>query len=282
MKKTALVVLAAGMGSRFGGLKQMEPFGLNGEAILDFSVNDAIEAGYSEVIFIIKKEIEKDFKETVGKRTEAKIPVKYAYQELDKLPEGYCVPEGRVKPWGTGHAILCAKDLIDSPFVIINADDYYGKEGLKKLKEHLDKEEGFALAGYKLYNTLSETGAVSRGVCKTKDGYLLEIDETSVDKNSGYSEDTLVSMNMWGLTPELFDYITPYFDEFLKEQIAVPKSEFYIPLAISRAVKEGLTTVKVYETDDKWYGVTYKEDAEGVRCALQELQKKGLYDGLNK
>ncbi len=282
MKKTALVVLAAGMGSRFGGLKQMEPFGLNGEAILDFSVNDAIEAGYSEVIFIIKKEIEKDFKETVGKRTEAKIPVKYAYQELDKLPSGYAVPEGRVKPWGTGHAVLCAKELIDSPFVIINADDYYGKEGLKKLKEHLDNEEGFALAGYKLYNTLSETGAVTRGVCKVADGYLYDIDETSVDKNSGYPEDTLVSMNMWGLTPELFDYITPYFDEFLEKEINTPKSEFYIPLAISRAVNEGLTKVKVYETDDKWYGVTYKEDAEGVRCALQDLQKKGLYDGLNK
>lgn len=282
MKKTALVVLAAGMGSRFGGLKQMEPFGLNGEAILDFSVNDAIEAGYSEVIFIIKKEIEKDFKETVGKRTEAKIPVKYAYQELDKLPSGYAVPEGRVKPWGTGHAVLCAKELIDSPFVIINADDYYGKEGLKKLKEHLDNEEGFALAGYKLYNTLSETGAVTRGVCKVADGYLYDIDETSVDKNSGYPEDTLVSMNMWGLTPELFDYITPYFDEFLEKEINTPKSEFYIPLAISRAVNEGLTKVKVYETDDKWYGVTYKEDAEGVRCALQELQKGGLYDGLNK
>ncbi len=282
MKKTALVVLAAGMGSRFGGLKQMEPFGLNGEAILDFSVNDAIEAGYSEVIFIIKKEIEKDFKETVGKRTEAKIPVKYAYQELDKLPSGYTVPEGRVKPWGTGHAVLCAKELIDSPFVIINADDYYGKEGLKKLKEHLDNEEGFALAGYKLYNTLSETGAVTRGVCKVADGYLYDIDETSVDKNSGYPEDTLVSMNMWGLTPELFDYITPYFDEFLEKEINTPKSEFYIPLAISRAVNEGLTKVKVYETDDKWYGVTYKEDAEGVRCALQDLQKKGLYDGLNK
>ena len=178
MGKTALVVLAAGMGSRFGGLKQMEPFGLNGEAILDFSVNDAIEAGFSEVIFIIKKEIEKDFKETVGKRTEEKIAVKYAYQELYKMPMNYAVPSDRTKPWGTGHALLCAQSLIDSPFVIINADDYYGKEGLKKLKEHLDNSEDFALAGYKLYNTLYETGAVSRGVCKVEDDYLENIDET--------------------------------------------------------------------------------------------------------
>ncbi len=282
MKKTALVVLAAGMGSRFGGLKQMEPFGLNGEAILDFSVNDAIEAGYSEVIFIIKKEIEKDFKETVGKRTEAKIPVKYAYQELSKLPEGYSVPEGRVKPWGTGHAILCAKDEIDSPFVIINADDYYGKEGLKKLKEHLDNEEGFAMAGYKLYNTLSETGSVTRGVCKVENGFLTGIEETSVNKDMGYPADTLVSMNMWALTPKVFDFLVPYFDEFLKKDLATPKSEFFIPLAIGQAVDEGLATVKVYETDDKWYGVTYKEDSEGVRNALQSLQKKGLYKGLEK
>ena len=282
MKKTALVVLAAGMGSRFGGLKQMEPFGLNGEAILDFSVNDAIEAGFSEVIFIIKKEIEKDFKETVGKRTEAKIPVKYAYQELCKIPRNYAVPAEREKPWGTGHALLCAQSLIDSPFVIINADDYYGKEGLKKLKEHLDSSEDFALAGYKLYNTLSETGKVSRGVCKVEDDYLANIDETSVDKDSGYAEDTLVSMNMWGLTPKIFEFLRPYFSEFLTEKISVPKSEFFLPTAIDRAIKEGLTKVKVYETDDKWYGVTYREDAEGVRAALQDMQKRGLYDGLLK
>lgn len=282
MKKTALVVLAAGMGSRFGGLKQMEPFGLNGEAILDFSVNDAIEAGFSEVVFIIKKEIEKDFKETVGKRTEEKIAVKYAYQELDKIPMGYAVPSDRTKPWGTGHALLCAQSLIDSPFVIINADDYYGKEGLKKLKEHLDNSEDFALAGYKLYNTLSETGAVSRGVCKVEDEYLADIDETSVDKNSGYPEDTLVSMNMWGLTPKIFEFLRPYFTEFLTDKISVPKSEFFLPTAIDRAIKEGLAKVKVYETDDKWYGVTYREDSEGVKTALQDMQKRGLYDGLLK
>lgn len=282
MKKTALVVLAAGMGSRFGGLKQMEPFGLNGEAILDFSVNDAIEAGFSEVIFIIKKEIEKDFKETVGKRTEKKIAVKYAYQELNKIPMGYAVPSDRTKPWGTGHALLCAESLIDSPFVIINADDYYGKEGLKKLKAHLDESEDFALAGYKLYNTLSETGAVSRGVCKVEDSYLAKVDETSVDKNSGYPENTLVSMNMWGLTPGVFEFLRPYFSEFLTEKISVPKSEFFLPTAIDRAISEGLAKVKVFETDDKWYGVTYREDAESVRAALQDMQKRGLYDGLLK
>lgn len=278
MKKTALVVLAAGMGSRFGGLKQMEPFGLNGEAILDFSVNDAIEAGFSEVIFIIKKEIEADFKAGVGRRTEEKIKVKYAYQELDKLPEGYSVPSERVKPWGTGHALLCAKELIDSPFVIINSDDYYGKEGLKLLKQHLDESEDFCMAAYRMANTLSDKGTVSRGICKVKDGYLDSIVETTnLDKNSGYAPDTPVSMNMWGMTEHIFDYLGDYFVEFLDKDIATPKSEFFIPSVIDRAIHENKCAVRVYETGDKWYGVTYREDADGVREALQKLQKEGLY-----
>ncbi len=281
MKKAAVVVLAAGMGSRFGGLKQMEPLGTHGEAILDFSVHDAIEAGFSEVIFIIKKEIEKEFKEIVGKRLEEKINVKYAYQELDALPEGYEKPEERTKPWGTGHALWCAKDQIDSPFVIINADDYYGKEGFKVLKNHIDNEDEFAMAAYNLYNTLSEKGTVSRGICTVRDGYLTDVvEDTSVDKNSGYPLDTNVSMNMWSLNPDVFTYVEDYFKDFLDEKINVPKSEFYIPSVIDRGIKENRFKVKVYETNDKWFGVTYKEDAEPVRNALQKMQKEGLYNGL--
>ncbi len=278
MKKTALVVLAAGMGSRFGGLKQMEPFGLHGEAILDFSVNDAVEAGFSEVVFIIKKEIEKEFKASVGRRTEEKISVKYAYQELSKLPAGFAVPKERTKPWGTGHALLCAKDEIDSPFVIINSDDYYGKQGLKQLHEHLISSDDWCMAAYRLYNTLSDKGTVSRGICTVEGSYLSKIIEDSkVDRSSGYAENTPVSMNMWGMNRRVFDYLEDYFCDFLQKDIETPKSEFFIPWVIDRTISEGKEKVKVYETDDKWYGVTYREDAEDVRAALQDMQTKGLY-----
>ncbi len=277
MKKTSLLVLAAGMGSRYGGLKQMEPFGIKGETILDFSVHDALEAGFSEVIFIIKKEIEEDFKKIVGNRIEKKISVKYAYQELSKLPEGAIVPEGRVKPWGTAHALLCAKDVIDSPFVIINSDDYYGKNGFKLLKKHIDESDEFAMAAYRVENTLSDKGSVTRGVCRLEDGYLLDIKEDHDVKNGSYPDGTPVSMNMWALDNKIFDHLSEYFDRFLKENQNSLKSEFILPEVIGQGIKDGKWRVKAYETDDKWHGVTYKEDAEGVREALRELQKQGLY-----
>lgn len=277
MKKTALLVLAAGMGSRYGGLKQMEPFGISGETILDFSVHDAVEAGFSEVIFIIKKEIEEDFKKTVGNRIEKKISVKYAYQELSKLPEGYLVPEGRVKPWGTGHALLCAKEVIDSPFVVINSDDYYGKNCFKLLKKHIDESDEFAMAAYRVENTLSDKGSVTRGVCRFNDGYLLDINEDREVKKGSYPDGTPVSMNMWALNNKIFDQLSEYFDIFLKENQNSLKSEFILPEVIGQGIKDGKWRVKAYETDDKWHGVTYKEDTEDVREALQKLQKQGLY-----
>ena len=277
MKKTQLVVLAAGMGSRYGGLKQMEPFGENGEAILDFSVHDAIEAGFSEVVFIIKKEIEKDFKELVGKRIEEKISVRYAYQELSKLPAEYGVPDGRIKPWGTAHALLCAKDEIDSPFVIINSDDYYGKEAFKLLKKHLDEADTFAMAAYMVENTLSETGTVTRGVCRVENEFLAEIDEDHNVGKGSYPDGTLVSMNMWALDKSIFPALFEYFDDFLSEAGNDLKSEFLLPLAIGRGIQEEKWRVKVYKTEDKWYGVTYKQDAPAVKNALCSLQKQGLY-----
>lgn len=277
MKKTALVVLAAGMGSRYGGLKQMEPFGISGETILDFSVYDAMEAGFSEVIFIIKKEIEDDFKKIVGSRIEKKINVKYAYQELYKLPEGFKVPEGRVKPWGTAHALLCAKEVIDSPFVIINSDDYYGKNCFKLLKRHIDESNEYAVAAYRVENTLSDTGIVTRGVCNIKEGYLSDINEDHGVKKGSYPDGTPVSMNMWALDNKIFDVLPGYFEEFLKENGSSQKSEFLLPEVIGRGIKDGKWRVKAYETDDKWHGVTYKEDAAKVRMALRALQKQGLY-----
>ena len=278
MKKTQLVVLAAGMGSRFGGLKQMEPFGENGEAILDFSVHDAVEAGFSEVVFIIKKEIEKEFKELIGKRIEKKISVRYAYQELSKLPDGYSVPEGRIKPWGTAHALLCAEDEIDSPFVIINSDDYYGKEAFKILKKHIDESDEFAMAAYRVENTLSETGMVTRGVCRLDGGYLSDINEDHNVGKGSYPDGTPVSMNMWALDQSIFPVLKEYFNDFLFESGNDLKSEFLLPLAIGRGIGENRWRVKVYQTPDKWYGVTYKDDAPAVKNALRCLQKMGLYE----
>lgn len=278
MKKMQLVILAAGMGSRFGGLKQMEPFGLKGEAIPEFSVYDAAKVGFSEVVFIIKREIEKNFRELIGKRIEEKISVKYAYQELFKLPEGFSVPDGRQKPWGTAHALLCARDVIDSPFVIINADDYYGKNCFGILKEHFDKCSDFAMAAYSVENTLSETGKVTRGVCRTEDGYLTDINEDREVVRGSYPSGTPVSMNMWALNEGVFDTLEDYFRDFLIEHGNELGSEFLLPLAIGRGIKEEKWRVCAYHTDDKWYGVTYREDAEGVRRALRKMQKAGLYD----
>lgn len=278
MKNTELVIMAAGMGSRFGGLKQIEPFGPNGEALLDFSIYDAISAGFNKVIVIIKKEIEKDFRDTCGKRIEKMIDVEYAFQELDKLPKGYTKPEDRKSPWGTGHAILCAKDLIKAPFAVINSDDFYGREAYEILHKHLVESEETCMVGYKLGNTITENGTVTRGVCETENGYLTNIVETGgLDKNCGTPLDTTVSMNMWGFQLEFVDYLEKEFELFVKEQLNVPKSEFFIPKAVGKRIVEENFKVKVYETNSQWYGVTYKEDSEPVREAMKKLIDAGLY-----
>ncbi|MDD6564819.1 MAG: sugar phosphate nucleotidyltransferase [Clostridiales bacterium] len=275
---TELLVMAAGMGSRFGGLKQIEPIGPNGEIILDFSVYDAVEAGFNKAVFIIKKAIEKEFREVVGKRIEKMIDVDYVFQELDKLPEGYSVPEERVKPWGTAHAVLCAKDVISSPFAVINADDFYGKSSYSIIHNELVKNEGMCMVGYELGNTITENGTVSRGVCELENGYLKSVTEhTALDKNSGVPLDSIVSMNMWGLAPDIFPYIEKEFKLFLDESIAVPKSESFLPSVISKRIVEENKPVKVLHTNEKWYGVTYREDILSVREAMARFIDEGKY-----
>ena len=287
-----LVVMAAGMGSRFGGLKQIEPIGPKGEALLDFSVYDAKKAGFTKVVFVIKHEIEKDFKEIVGKRVEKVLPTEYVFQELDDLPEGFTCPEGRTKPWGTGQAILCCKDAVHEPFAIINADDYYGQSAFKKIYDQLKADsENYCVVGYRLANTLTENGTVSRGVCVVEDGFLKKIDERTKIKDCKYTEDdgetwvqmpedTVVSMNFWGLTPDIFDFLEREFKAFLNEKINVPKSEFYIPIVIGDLVKNGEKAVKVLVAEDRWYGVTYKEDKPSVVKALGDIVASGVYEGL--
>lgn len=280
-QKTSLVVMAAGMGSRFGGLKQIEPVGPDGQIILDYSVYDAVRAGFSKVVMIIKKEIEKDFREVMGRRIEKMIDVEYAFQETDKLPSGFSLPEGRTKPWGTGHAILCAKDKIDTPFAVINADDFYGQSSYKIINDNLKNGGGMCMVGYKLGNTLTENGTVSRGVCVSENGFLKSVTEhTALDKNSGIALDTTVSMNMWGFENIVFDALEKSFEGFLKNLSNPLKEEFFLPFVIDDMIKKGETQVKVLNTDERWYGVTYKEDAESVKKAVKKMMEEGLYDGI--
>ena len=279
--KATLVVMAAGMGSRFGGLKQIAPIGPKGEIIIDFSAYDAIEAGFSKVVFIIKKAIEHDFREAAGKRIEKMTDVEYVFQELDKLPKGFSVPSGREKPWGTGHAILCAKDAINTPFTVINADDYYGKNAYKIIYKYLTENKKTCMVGYKLGNTLTENGTVTRGVCATDDGYLTSIVETfSLDKNSGIPLDTTVSMNMWGFDKNIFDELGSGFDKFLGDLENPLKSEYLLPSIVDNMIKNKGEKVRVLTTDDRWYGVTYKEDVEPVKLAIKKLVDEGLYNEL--
>ena len=284
-----LVVLAAGMGSRFGGLKQIEPIGPGGEALLDFSVYDAKKAGFNKVVFIIKKAIEKEFKETVGNRIEKIIDVEYAFQELDNLPNGFTCPEDRQKPWGTGHAIYCCKDIVKTPFAVINADDYYGFEAYNQIYNQLKKQTGnYCMVGFRLENTLTDNGSVSRGICDIKDGKLLSVTERTKIVNCRYTEDdkewiplstdTVVSMNMWGFTPDIFDYAKEYLVEFLNEKIDVPKSEFYLPSIVSKVMEKGIKSVDVLVAEEKWYGVTYKEDKDDVKKALYKKIEEGKYN----
>ncbi len=269
MKDLTLVVLAAGMGSRFGGLKQLQPVGENGEFILDYSVSDAVKAGFNKVVYIIKKEHEEDFRNTIGKRTEKIIKTEYAYQDINDLPEGFSVPEGREKPWGTGHALLCAKDKVTTPFAVINADDYYGENSMKILADALLADVPACMVGFKLGNTLSENGTVSRGVCEVLDGYLTKVTEhTALDKNSGIALDTLVSMNMWGLQPDIFAELESGFVDFLKNLDNPLKGEYFLPGLIDNLISRDMLTVKMLTTDEKWYGMTYKEELNLVKEAL--------------
>lgn len=288
--KATLVVMAAGMGSRFGGLKQMEPVGKRGEVILDFSVFDAIEAGFDKIVFVIKHSIENDFKELVGNRIAEKIDVDYVFQETDDLPDGFVCPADRSKPWGTGQAILCCKNTVTTPFAVVNADDYYGKSALRQIYEQLKKDsEDYCMVGFRLANTLTENGTVSRGVCTEENGWLKDVEErTAITADCKYTldgknyiqmaEDTVVSMNMWGFGTDIFGYLEEAFKEFLTEKINVPKSEFYLPFVVDSLIKKGEKKVKVLVAEDKWYGVTYKEDKDKVSEALNKMIDAGLYD----
>lgn len=283
---TTLVVMAAGMGSRFGGLKQMEPIGPGGEVLLDFSVYDAKKSGFNKVVFIIKEEIEKDFKELVGKKVEQVIDVEYVMQDVSGLPEG------RKKPWGTTHAILCCKDTVKEPFAVINADDYYGSNAFTDIQKHLQEASGFdfCMVSYDLDKTLSDNGTVARGCCEIEDGYLKNIVErTKIDSEGKYTDDgetwtqlpldQKVSMNLWGFTPDIFPELQKEFDEFM-QTADLQKDETLIPMVVDKLIKSGKATVKAYTNKDKWYGITYREDKEEVAKAIKELCDKGLYDGI--
>lgn len=281
MKKTTLVIMAAGMGSRYGGLKQLDPVIPSGEIILDFSVYDAVKAGFDKVIFITRKDIEKEFRSIIGKRVEDMIDTDYVIQDLSNLPDGVSVPGGREKPWGTGHAVYCVKDKIDAPFALINADDYYGKEAYKIICDHLKSENEMCMVGYRLGNTLTENGTVSRGICEIENGYLRSItEECNLDKNCGIPLDTTVSMNMWGLTPDVFEYVENDFKTFLANMQNPLKDEFYIPTVINNMIHNRSFDIKVLQSGDKWYGVTYLEDKKFVGDALTEKMEKGYYDGI--
>lgn len=277
--KTELVIMAAGMGSRFGGLKQIEKIGPNGEMILDFSIYDAVRAGFDKAIIVIKKQIESQFREVCGRQIEKMIDVEYVFQELDKLPKGYEVPEGREKPWGTGHAILCAGEKITSPFAVINADDFYGQNSYKIIHDWLVDNNGMCMVGYKLRNTLTENGTVARGVCEIENGFLKSVTEhTALDKNTNISLDKIVSMNMWGFDKEIFPFLEKEFKSFLDNRISEPKAEFFLPSVVSSRIDKENKNVAVLETDERWYGVTYREDMDSVKAAMNKFLNDGLYD----
>ena len=280
-KDTTLVVMAAGMGSRFGGLKQIEPIGPNGEVILDFSVYDAVKAGFNKVVFVIRRDIEEDFREITKKRIEKMVDCDFVFQDMDELPAGFSAPAERTKPWGTGHAIYCTRNVVKTPFAIINADDYYGQKSFKIINEYLENTGEMCMVGFQLGNTLTENGTVARGVCQVENGLLKSIVEhTSIDKNSGIPLDTVVSMNMWGLRPDVFDYLEKDFVSFINNMQNPLKDEFFIPFVVDNMIQKDGAQVKVLKTDEKWYGVTYKEDKELVVNAMKNLIAGGCYDEL--
>ena len=291
-----LVIMAAGMGSRFGGLKQMTPVDEEGHFIIDFSLYDAYQAGFRRVAFIIKREIEQTFRETIGARMEKWFHVDYVYQELNRLPEGFAVPEGRRKPWGTAHAVACCRGVVEGPFAVINSDDFYGRGAYEAIYRFLTESEAphhYAMLGYQLRNTVTEFGSVARGVCHVQDGMLLDITErTKIFKrgqDAAYTEDgetfvplsgdTQVSMNFWGFTPEILDEIWNAFPAFLAENLPVnpEKCEFYLPTFVGSRLAEKKVSVRVLPCMETWHGVTYKEDLDSVKSAIGALKREGTY-----
>lgn len=285
MNEVTLVVMAAGMGSRFGGMKQISPVGPNGEILLDFSVYDAVKAGFTKVVFIIREENETDFRRVIGDRISERIAVEYVYQDMSILPQG------RKKPFGTGHAVLCCMGRVNEPFAVINADDYYGKEAFRQIYEHLKSARGmdFSMVAFDLKNTLTDNGTVSRGVCDVNGDRLVSITERTKIKNMSYTDDgerwitlpddTVVSMNFWGFTPEFFPALKADFEHFLATA-DLQKNEFYLPFAVDKLLQSGTASVKVLYSHDKWYGMTYREDIATVRSALTTKINDGEYDGI--
>ena len=294
--KPTLFVLAAGMGSRYGGLKQLDGLGPNGETIMDYSIFDAIRGGFGKLVFVIRKSFEKDFREKIISKYENHIPVEVVFQDIHDLPAGFTCPENREKPWGTNHAVLMGAKVIHEPFAVINADDFYGRDSFevlgKALSEMTGKINDYCMIGYRVGNTLSESGSVARGVCETNaEGFLTGVVErTAIEKIDGeiqftdeneqkvvLNENTPVSMNMWGFTPDYFEYSEEYFIDFLKENINNPKSEFFIPLVVNELITKKIATVKVLDTTSKWFGVTYAADRQSVVDKIQALVNAGEY-----
>ena len=294
--KPTLFVLAAGMGSRYGGLKQLDGLGPHGETIMDYSIYDAIRSGFGKIVFVIRKDFEDDFRAKILSKYENHIPVEVVFQALDNLPEGFVCPEGRTKPWGTNHAVLMGKDVIKEPFAVINADDFYGRNSFeviaKELSTSKDRKGDYCMVGFRVGNTMSESGSVARGVCENKDGYLTTVvertaiaynekHEISFTDENGVEQildpNTPVSMNLWGFTPDYFEFSEKYFVDFLNENISKPNAEFFIPLVVNELVTKGDATVKVLDTDSKWFGVTYAADRQGVVDKFAELHANGEY-----
>jgi NDP-sugar pyrophosphorylase family protein len=293
MVTPTLLVLAAGMGSRYGGMKQIDPVGPDGEAIMDYSIFDARRAGFGKVVFVIRKEIEQPFKQMIGNRFDKRIAVDYVFQEMGKLTPGFTLPAGRTKPWGTTHAILMATGAIHEPFAVINADDFYGADSFRTLARHLQSgTEDYAMVGYVLRNTLSEFGSVARGVCQVdSDGYLKEVVELkSIEREGGHAIDTdaegkvtklkgdeVVSMNMWGFTPKIFPHLRDHFQRFLQQHGADLKAESYIPSTVNELLLTGQARVKVLRSADSWFGVTYREDRPRAVESIRRLIESGYY-----
>ena len=297
--KPTLFLLAAGMGSRYGGLKQLDGLGPHGETIMDYSIYDAIKAGFGKLVFVIRKDFEQDFREKIISKYEGHIPCELVFQSIDKLPEGFICPEGRQKPWGTNHAVMMGEDVINEPFAVINCDDFYGRDSYRVMGEFLSNlPEGskntYAMVGFRIGNTLSESGTVSRGLCGTDENQLLTsvVERTKIERREGEvkyidengewtatPENTPVSMNFWGFTPDYFGYSKSYFVDFLSDSKNMEnlKSEFFIPLMVDKLIKEGTATVKVLDTTSKWFGVTYSEDRPDTVARIAKLVEEGVY-----
>lgn len=297
MQKPTLFILAAGMGSRYGGLKQLDGLGPHGETIMDYSVFDAIRAGFGKIVFVIRKDFEQEFREKILSKYEGRIPVELVFQSIDKLPEGFTCPADRSKPWGTNHAVLMGADVIREPFAVINADDFYGRNAFEVMAADLmrdrnGKKGDYSMVGFRVGNTMTDNGSVARGVCQTKDGLLTSVVERTAisyddkhtivftdenDKVQTLEPNTPVSMNFWGFTPDYFDFSQREFVKFLKRDINTPKAEFFIPLCIDTLINDGEATVRVLDTDSRWFGVTYAADRQAVVDKFAELHANGEY-----